>query len=139
MNPKPNDSQSEIFYRAASAEELVAIRQTNGLVLVQTELFITQDMEWVAEYVRRSKAGNYDFIVAITTQQGTTDWLLSVGKRHGSQAAKIRFPNHAPLIRGDRNSVHLKEQSGVVTYGLRTGVIAEFNRRIRRIEVAKTL
>ena len=139
MNHNPDEPQAEIFYRAVSADELIAIRQTGGLVLMQTELFVTQDLKWVENYVRRSKAGHYDYILAIITQPGTTDWLLSVGKRHGSLAAQRRFPNHPVLKSGDRNAVHLKEQEGTVTYGLRSDTIDDFNQRIRRIEVIKAI
>lgn len=134
-----HDESAEIFYRAVSADELIAIRQADGLVLVYTELFITQDLGWVEDYAHRSGAGRYDYILAIITQPGTTDWLFSLGKRHGSQAARRRFPNRPVLKSGDKNAVHLKEQSGTVTYGLRSGTIAEFNRRIQRIEVDKTI
>ena len=146
MNPHTQDaalnqdeSQAEIFYRAVSTNELIVIRQAGGLTLERAELFITQDLEWVEDYVRRSKAGDYHYILAITTQSGTTDWLLSVGKRHGSQAAKRRFPDKPVLKSGDANAVHLKEQGGTVTYGLRSGTIAEFNQRIQRIEVIKAV
>ncbi|MBI1926692.1 hypothetical protein HYR99_20925 [Candidatus Poribacteria bacterium] len=139
MNHNPDEPQAEIFYRAVSADELIAIRQVGGLILERAELFITQDLEWVENYVRRSKAGHYDYILAIITQVGTTDWLLSVGNRHGSLAAQRRFPNHPVLKSGDRNAVHLKEQEGTVTYGLRSGTIDDFNQRIRRIEVIKAI
>jgi len=139
MNHNPDEPQSETFYRSVSADELIAIRQVGGLILERAELFITQDLEWVEHYVRRSKAGHYDYILAIITQPGTTDWLLSVGNRHGSLAAQRRFPNHPVLKSGDRNAVHLKEQGGTVTYGLRSGTIDDFNQRIRRIEVIKAI
>ena len=139
MSHNPDDSQSEHFYRAVSADELIAIRQTGGLVLDRTEMFVTQDLEWVEDYARRSKAGDYDYIVAIVAERGTTDWLLSIGKRHGSQAASRRFPNHPILKSGDKDAVHLKEQEGTVTYGLRSGTIAGFNQRTQRIDVISTV
>lgn len=55
----PDDSHLEHFYRAVSAAELIAIHQTGGLVLTGTEIFITQELEWVEDYARRSKAGHY--------------------------------------------------------------------------------
>ena len=140
MNHNPDESQSEIFYRSVSVDELIAIRQAGGLALMQAELFVTQDLEWVENYVRRSKAGPYDYILAITTKPGTLDWMLSVGKRHaGSKAAQEEFSFLPILRKGDRNAVHVKIQDEVVTYGLRAGTIDGFNARIQKIEIVCAL
>ncbi len=140
MNHNPDEPQSEIFYRAVSADELIAIRQAGGLALMQAELFVTQDLEWVEDYVRRSKAGPYDYILAITTQPGTLDWILSVGKRHASSKPAQQDFSFLPILtKGDQNAVHVKVQDEVVTYGLRAGTIEGFNQRIQRIEVIREL
>ena len=131
----PDDSRLEHFYRAVSADELIAIRQAGGLVLNGTEIFITQDLKWVEDYVRRSKAGRYDYILEITTDQGTKDWILKVGKRHaGSKPAQRDFSFLPILTKGDLDTVHVKIQNQVVTYRLRLGTIDGFNQRIQSIE-----
>ena len=135
-----DDSQLEYFYRAVSAEELIAIRQAGGLVLNGTEIFITQELEWVEDYVRRSKAGRYDYILEITTNQGIMDWILKVGKRHaGSKPAQRDFSFLPILTKGDFDTVHVKVQNQVVTYGLRAGTIDGFNQQIQSIESIREL
>ena len=135
-----DDSQLEYFYRAVSADELIAIRQGGGLVLNGTEIFITQDLRWVEDYVRRSKAGRYDYILEIITNQGTIDWIFKVGKRHaGSKPAQRDFAFLPILTKGDFDAVHVKVQNQVVTYGLRTGTINGFNQQIQSIESIREL
>ena len=130
-----NQAMPEIFYRAVSTEELMRIQQTGKLVLQSGELFITQDLAWVRQYARISRAGQYDYILEIITQPNTIAWILNVGKRHNSLAAASRFPGKPILQSGDKNSVHLKSQRGVATYGLRRGTIDSFNRRIQGISI----
>ena len=102
----PDASQLEHFYRAVSAEELIAIRQAGGLVLNGTEIFITQELKWVEDYVRRSKAGRYDYILEITTKPGTMDWILKVGKRHASSIPAQRDFSFLPILIQRRFGCH---------------------------------
>ncbi|MCZ6676487.1 MAG: hypothetical protein O7E52_04475 [Candidatus Poribacteria bacterium] len=95
-------------------------------------------MAWVEDYARHSKAGRYDYILAITTDRGTLDWMLSVGKRHaGSKPAQMDFAFLPILTKGEQNAVHVKVQNEVVTYGLRAGTVDGFNQRIQQIKVVR--
>ena len=140
MNSGQQTPMPEIFYRAVSEDELLRIQQQSGkLVLESAELFITQNLGWVERYARTSRAGRYDYILEITTQPSTIEWIFSVGRRHNSPAAASRFIGRPILKSGDENSVHLKSQRGVSTYGLRRGTIDSFNQRIQRISILSTL
>ena len=94
----PDGSQLERFYRAVLAEELHAIREAGGLVLNGTEIFITQTLKWVEDYARRSKAGHYDHILQIITNQGTIDSILTVGKRHAGNTPAQRDFSFLPIL-----------------------------------------
>lgn len=140
MNSEQEKLVSDIFYRAVSETELKHIQQAGKLVLESGELFITQELAWVRRYARTSKAGRYDYLLKITTQAGTVNWLFSIGKRHqGSLSARDEYPFLSPLRRGERNAIHIKVQKGVVTYGLRSGTIEDFNRRIQNITIIEKL
>jgi hypothetical protein len=76
MNQNQEKLTPDIFYRAVSTDELMSIRQAGKFVLGSGELFITQDLAWVQRYASTSHAGQYDYILEITTQPSTIAWLL---------------------------------------------------------------
>jgi len=128
---------TESFVRAMSEAEFNSVMNNGGLLKRPSggsELFVTQDLEYVMSLISRKGGGSrYPRVVEFRVQRGTANVLEGFGATHPS-AADL-FPDRPHFSTGSR-AVQLKlERNGVLSYGLgySDDGLAAFNRFIVEI------
>lgn len=156
---KPTDEsgQVEVFFRAMHPKEFAKVQKNNGLTAKldkkgepKGEMFITQQK---ADPVGRmhDEPGDYEYLIEITVEPGTTAALLENPAVARPQAGNIptetRFP--PPLFKPagtERGIIVLKIEKGSLNYGIRqqsktdpNDILNKFNARIVKLRVVAVM
>jgi hypothetical protein len=122
--------KSEIFYRGMSNEEFSGLKRSGSLFPANGESFVTQDVSYI-EGLAAKNPRLYQTIVGFEMAPGTRQALVSAGARAGGSLLEGPELGDLPSIQGKGSDVvHIKQERGRITYGLRPGSVDIFNERI---------
>ncbi|MBE1497549.1 RHS repeat-associated protein [Amycolatopsis lexingtonensis] len=110
----------EVFYRAMSFEEFESFKK-NGIVPRKNESFIVDDPGYIQRRIPKFKRGKYDVVVTMYAKPGTRQLLIDNGAIDYPPSPSIRERglDGLPRVTSDIRQVHVKDEHGFITYGLR--------------------
>ena len=127
-----DDDGREVFYRAMGPREFSKLVTSGGRLSLKsptTELFVTQDLNYVATLSLRDD--RFPIMVKFRVLQRTRSELLKRGAADGSIYDNVKALGYLPRVETHNpNQVHVKFVGYAITYGLRANTIDIFNNAV---------